>query len=168
MYDADKYEKVASHESSGPPRTGLGVQIFVTKFFVNSELAEEEATLVRKYCSELHEKLLFLRQKNDGAAIIAGEDEVKALTNCFKGPIFVERIPSCCANRPWLIVTTKIGRIKIGWRKSVIQIDWSDSTVNDFADELFPDEDVTKSGRVIHAWSLEDAVKYLKVIQKAK
>jgi hypothetical protein len=63
------------------------------------------------------------------------------------------------------VVTTNIGRVKIGWRKRVINIDWSDTVVKKKAEELFPEENVTKGGYdnhfYIHAWSYEDAKKYL-------
>lgn len=96
----------------------------------------------------------------------------KKLLNVFDGlgAIFIEEIPNgycsdwCCEHLPWFIATTKIGRIKIGWRKSVINIDWSD-TLNPYtAEELFKDEDVTKGEKFIHAWSTEKAGSYIRKI----
>ncbi len=84
--------------------------------------------------------------------------------------IFVRELPNeycskwCCEHIPWFSVTTKIGPIKIGWRKRVLNIDWSDSTVATPAEILFPREDVTKSGRSIHAWSYDKATEYLRTI----
>lgn len=89
------------------------------------------------------------------------------MISLFNQPIYVEEIPNgycsngCCADKPWFIVTTKIGRIKIGWRKRVINIDWSDSENKTEAKVLFPDEDVTKYDRDIHACSYEKAKEYL-------
>lgn len=79
---------------------------------------------------------------------------------------------ACCAHKPWLIVTTSIGHIKIGWRKRVINIDWTDTDQKNHGEVLFPDETSTKSRkydehRLIHAWSYEDAVKYIKVLHTA-
>ena len=91
----------------------------------------------------------------------------KRLIEIFPSPIFVEEIPNgycsdwCCRHLPWFIVTTKIGRIKIGWRKRVIQIDWSDTVVKRTGEELFPDEDTTKGGDYIHAWGLAKAQDYI-------
>ncbi len=31
---------------------------------------------------------------------------------------------SCCYKFPWIIVTTSRGRIKLGWRKRVMNLDW--------------------------------------------
>lgn len=80
------------------------------------------------------------------------------LMNCFcEFPIFVQPIPNgycsraCCEHRPWFKITTRLGVIMIGWRKRVIAIDWTDSLVSTEAKTLFPDEDVTKDKRMIHA-----------------
>lgn len=55
-----------------------------------------------------------------------------------------------------------IGRIKIGWRKRVINIDWTDTVVKLPGEELFADFDSTRSSkwdkdRFIHAWGYEKA-----------
>lgn len=62
---------------------------------------------------------------------------------------------------PWYIVTTSKGRIKIGWRKRVLNIDWKGSEISKTADDLFPNEDVTKWETGIHAWSYEKAKEYI-------
>jgi hypothetical protein len=96
-------------------------------------------------------------------------DERAAILGLFPNPIFVEDLPNgycsrgCCRHRPWFLVTTPIGRIKIGWRKRVISITWDD-TDRPYADQLFPNEDVTKFNKTIHAWGLEKAKEYLKVL----
>lgn len=96
--------------------------------------------------------------------------ENRDILGIFPEAIYVEEIPNeycsraCCRHLPWFIVTTKVGRIKIGHRKRVISIDWSDTIVKKTAEELFPDEPVTKSGCLIHAWKLEDAKRYVQII----
>jgi hypothetical protein len=72
---------------------------------------------------------------------------------------------SCDTCAPWFIARLSFGDIKIGWRKRVIQIDWSD-TGRDLSD-LFTEENVTKAGNYIHAWGSEKAVDYLKRIAGA-
>ena len=70
---------------------------------------------------------------------------------------------------PWWLVKTKHGLIKIGWRKRVINIDWSDtpyhSGVSKFADgrdiDALTNDDVTKDESMVHAWSYAKAVQYL-------
>lgn len=86
--------------------------------------------------------------------------------------VFIKAIPNgycsraCCEHLPWLQVTTALGVITLGWRKRVIVIDWTDSVLTTTAQELFPEEDVTKQGKLIHAWSYEKAREYLGVILK--
>lgn len=88
-------------------------------------------------------------------------------------PVYVREIdnkycgPKCCPHRVWLLVTTRLGVIEIGWRKRVIVIDWSASDVTKTAAELFADEDVTKGVRMIHAWSYEKATEYLTKIAES-
>lgn len=91
----------------------------------------------------------------------------KELLKIFTQPIYVEEIPNgycsryCCKHLPWFIVTTSKGRIKIGWRKRVIQIDWTDSDIIATAEHLFLNEEVTKGPKYIHAWSIEKAKEYI-------
>lgn len=78
-----------------------------------------------------------------------------------------------CQNRPWFVVTTAYGKIKLGARKRVDSITFYKEGkfggVN-FA-ELFKGENVTKSeSRIdftIHAWSKYDVIKYLKMVKDA-
>jgi len=82
--------------------------------------------------------------------------------------IYVETIDneyckkSCCYNRPWIIVTTKKGRIKLGWRKSVMNLDWSDTNFGIDGEKMFKNENTTKGMSYIHCWSKEKAIEYLK------
>ena len=69
---------------------------------------------------------------------------------------------------PWLEVTTAKGPIIIGWRKRVINIDWSKSDITQSAEDLFPKEDVTKGDQSIHAWGYEKAVDYLSELNNAE
>ena len=87
--------------------------------------------------------------------------------------IFVEEIPNgycpcaiCNQTSPWFIVTTSKGKIKIGWRKRVINIDWKDSLIKESSETLFPNEDVTRWETGIHAWGYEKAKEYLDIILK--
>lgn len=68
---------------------------------------------------------------------------------------------------PWWLVKTKHGLIKIGWRKRVINIDWSDTEyrAEKFGDGVWPDsitkDEVTRSETNVHAWSYLKALEYL-------
>jgi len=67
---------------------------------------------------------------------------------------------------PWFVVQlaeygkTK-GELVIGWRKRVINIDWSRASLPD-GTTLFADEDVTKGPTMIHAWGKKPAIRYLR------
>lgn len=66
--------------------------------------------------------------------------------------------------RPWFRVTTTIGVFTIGWRKRVINIDWSRVDTSPKAEVLFPSEAVTKGEYYIHAYGYEKAAEYIKTI----
>ena len=122
------------------------------------------------FVSELYRKIDIDLNNTDPAVQARNAEQVKAMTELFDEPIFVEQIPNGYGpwGAPWLIVTTKIGRIKIGWRKRVIEIDYSDSTVNAAANYIFPDENVTKGDRYIHAWGYDKAREYIKKIMSLR
>jgi hypothetical protein len=111
----------------------------------------------------------------DPASKIRAKKERDGLLACFPKEtlVFVQEIPNgycnqyCCRHLPWFIVTTPVGHITIGWRKNVINIDWSNSMLKATAKELFEKEDTTRYDRGIHAWSYEKATEYLKVILSA-
>jgi hypothetical protein len=98
------------------------------------------------------------------------KDERAEILALFSSRIFSEEIPNgycsdyCCKHLPWFVVTTNIGRFKIGWRKRVIHIEWTETHSTKTAQELFPAENVTKADRTIHAWSIEDAKRYVETI----
>lgn len=75
--------------------------------------------------------------------------------------------PSSWLN-PWLLVETEEGSIKVGWRKRVIVLDWSDCCGKTFtADFLFPNENVTKEKYMINCWGYDKLREYLKVLVDA-
>lgn len=66
----------------------------------------------------------------------------------------------CCQDRPWFLFRTEHGLIKIGWRKRVIAIDWSDTGLR----KVISKDDVTMSTYDIHAWGYGKAVTYLSIL----
>ena len=71
-------------------------------------------------------------------------------------PRFYETPPRCA----WWMVKTPHGWVKIGPRKRVIAIDWSDTPVR----KVITEDSVTKSEIGVHAWGEEDALRYLKTL----
>jgi len=99
------------------------------------------------------------------------DEHIAKLTELFTtagfDAVYVEPIDNrycgqaCCWASPWIIVTTQKGRIQLGWRKSVINIDWSESDIDLDGREIFKDEKVTTGEKYIHAWGYEKAIEYL-------
>jgi hypothetical protein len=142
---------------------------------INRELTETDDNNLRNHVEKIvrsiHEESINL----DPQSKINTERERKEILSLFGNrTIFVEEIPNgycpdyCCKHLPWFIVTTNKGRIKIGWRKRVININWSDSVIKHDSEKLFPAEDVTKFDKAIHAWNLEKAKEYIDILLNLK
>jgi hypothetical protein len=102
------------------------------------------------------------------------------ILECFGSrALYVDEIPNgycsryCCAFEPWFIVTTPRGRIRIGWRKSVIHLEWTDSAIKGTAKDIFPNEEAwpgyetTQYDKVIHAHGYEAAKRYIARLMEA-
>ncbi len=93
----------------------------------------------------------------------------------FKMAPIKNRYCSCEHCAPWYRISTEFGNFKIGWRKRVINIDWS-QVMQKLTSEgkwpkdgllpLFSKEDVTKDTDHIHAWGYEPAQDYLTRIRE--
>ena len=147
---------------------GIGIEIFVD---INRELTPIDNRNLREIGDSIHSVLLSESIKNDESIKSQVKEEKDGVLSVFgDNAIYVEEIPNGYSNDeyfkmfPWFIITTKLGRIKIGWRKRVIEIDWSDSAIVFEADDIFPTEDTTKIGKLIHAWDYEQAKRYIDVL----
>lgn len=71
----------------------------------------------------------------------------------------------------WYLYHTKQGDVAIRFKNKVIEIQWFGNFKPFKLEKLFEDEDVTKrrleDSKVIHAWSTDDAIKYLSMVKKA-
>ena len=73
---------------------------------------------------------------------------------------------------PWWLVKTEFGLIKIGWRKRVINIDWSDTDYKSGVSKFYDDrpidklttDETTNWETGVHAWSYGKAVDYLSTL----
>lgn len=134
---------------------------------IDRKLSEDEETALYKARDIIEDALL---KGNTGAnpkTHAKAAIDRAGIIACFgNNALYVEEIPNeycnrgCCAFYPWFIVTTPMGRIKIGWRKRVINIDWSDAKARVRGEELTAD-DVTKGADYIHAYGYEKAKEYL-------
>lgn len=161
------YEAVARREIRYLGGDGqFGVQISVAGFPITKEMESHCDSIVY----DLMEKFNRDQIANSPQVIKDKAETLERLQGCFpdQSKIYVEEIPSEYGNSgheaSWLIVTTNIGRIKIGWRKRVIVLDWKDTRNPLSAEALFPHEDVTKFDQLIHAWGYEKAAEYIKKI----
>jgi hypothetical protein len=66
-------------------------------------------------------------------------------------------------NNPWWLIETQIGLVKIGWRKRVINIDWSATAYRIVVTE----DDVTKDETMVHAYGYAAALKNLTNLKRA-
>lgn len=165
-----EYKPLYQIESQGGSYGWFGIKIEVAA----KRLPDLEQDGIRKATYDAVElikrSLLTSVMANDEQAQLRKISERTELLALFPQPIYVEEIPNgycsdfCCAHLPWFVVTTHVGRIKIGWRKRVVNIDWSDARDTKTAEELFAVEDVTKGERYIHAWNLEKAGEYVRKI----
>ena len=148
--------------------SGYGFRIQIQG--INRDLTEDEKDAIYKAQDLLADAFLkgntwanpetHAKAARDRAGIVA----------CFgSNALYVDEIPNeycrhgCCAFYPWFMVTTPYGRIKIGWRKRVINIDWSDTKIRVRGEDITAD-DVTKGKDYIHAYGYEKAAQYLTVL----
>lgn len=156
-----EYNTLCSIESSD----GFGL-----KFLITGNITYEEKSIagiaLDKLTADIRKlRAIDLRHESNY------DEMLKSLTDCIPHNFnqVLRTIPNeycsryCCVNRPWIEVITERGSIKVGWRKSVISISW-DENINIDAEFLFPNEEVTKYERTIHAWGYEKAKEYLNVI----
>lgn len=168
---AEGYELAYSEESYGS--TSFGLIIFAK--MSERKLCEDdhlyaEASAIRRKLQTTSVKLDL-----DGPALRRRyRDEVVGVYRAAGvEAVYVEELPNgycsepCCINRPWFRVTSRIGHVVIGWRKSVMSIDWKDSQVKASGEELFPAEQTTRLETGIHAWGVERAAAYVRRLHEA-
>jgi hypothetical protein len=166
MFDDSKYKQTSSYEAQGGIAGPHGVKVYT--FVRDREITPEEQSEIGRLTEAIAKVIQTGTVKANAENVAAGHKEVEDLLKCFGNASGTHiEIPNgycnqpCCINKPWLKVATARGYIIIGWRKRVIEISWDESFIKETASDLFPDEDVTKSGKLIHAWGYEKAKEYL-------
>lgn len=148
----------------------FGSYNFTMEIYVDAgrELNKNDLSKIRDAAEIIQKNILQESIKLNPKSIAEANQEKNDILSLFGDrTIFSEEIPNgycseyCCKHLPWFVITTNKGRIKIGWRKRVINIDWSDSIIKEKANDLFEEEDVTKGDKYIHAWGLEKAKEYI-------
>lgn len=169
-----KLKEVYSIESYGNGGRKLLMKIFVD---VGREFTEIDKNNISNAAYGLEKELNAESIKLDPKTAAQAREDRESIIALFKGQeIFVEEIPNeyhgpndaYGRNFPWFRVTTKIGHFKIGWRKSVININWENTLVKTKANDLFTD-DVTKGDYYIHAYGYKVAQEYIdKIMSQVK
>ena len=167
--EKDGYRVVGYSEGCSNKGT-LGAAILVRDL---TPLDDEDNYKINSTMRDLYEMLWESESRKDPERLARQTESRKQLVQTFgNAPIYVREIANGYWNspsaEPWLQVTTPIGVIEIGWRKRVISIQWEDSDIAATAEELFPDENVTKTDRLVHAWGYEKAAEYIAVILSSK
>lgn len=135
---------------------------------LDRELNDVDNILIRKHIESLIEELRANSISLDPNSKLEAENIKNEILKLFTQPIHVKEIPNgywgnayWARHLPWFEITTYKGIITIGWRKRVINIDWSKSDIKIESKELFPDENVTKFDQTIHAHNLSKAKEYI-------
>lgn len=67
----------------------------------------------------------------------------------------------CRGNPWWLVEIPGVGVLKLGWRKRVIEIDWSRTGVSVSQDRITEDNVTYHDRGSIHAWGYDKAIAHL-------
>lgn len=139
----------------------------------NRELTEVDENNIRRHVEDILVSLNDEKLNLDPKVKEQVAQDRRNILSIFSGrQIFVEEVDNeymlqpYAKHYPWFIVTTLKGRIKIGWRKRVLNICWDETTIKETAQKLFPDEDVTKFDKTIHAWGYDKAKEYIDFLLK--
>lgn len=127
-------------------------------------LYKDEDKMVSQFFEKFSDLVMHNNRRDNPKIVKMFKEEREKIIGLFPMPIFIKEIPNEYDNdplRPWFLITTPKGPIKIGWRNRVIEINWNESVIEYPAAALFPDEDVTKMGKIIHAWGYDKAYEYL-------
>lgn len=162
------WKRAYYHEELGGDEHGVAVFVKIPR-----ELGDEDTWGTLRKASEdilsaLHVETLRLKPETAEQTAV----EKARILGCFRERIYAEPVPNgycsrwCCHFRPWYVVTTPMGRIKIGWRKRVLHLEWTDSLIAQTAAQLFPTEDVTRFDRVIHCHGYDKAAQYIDVLMR--
>lgn len=161
-----EYSRVFEREDVGSGGS-FGVRIEIA---TDHDITEEERVTLHRVAEEVREAVGRVSIKLDATSQDEARREREALLGLFPPEYLWHAISNgycpkwCCSHRPWFVIAAPIGVVTIGWRKSVINIDWSQSFLRDSAEDLFPSENTTKDGMMIHAWGYEKAKQYIDVL----
>lgn len=153
------YKHISRQESLGRYRIGVKIEVATPHALSDAEKSE-----IGNAASALYDTLWRGAERSDPEVTEAVAQEKRGLLALFPADCGHKEISNGYDERsirPWFAVYTNRGMFVVGWRKRVISLDWSHGLIRETAEELFPNEDVTKSGRMIHAWGYDKAREYV-------
>lgn len=125
---------------------GVGPQVYGLEIRVctNRKMSERDNRAIRQASRELLEALDLESTRLDTGTEAAKNQQLKQFKDAFEkaglAGIFVEEIPNGYEKEllahPWLIITTKFGHFKVGWRRSVINLDWTRTTIKEEPEQI--------------------------------
>jgi hypothetical protein len=110
-----------------------------------------------------HKNCYSLRAALNEKALFERLLQTAGFTNFLLHPIpneYWANLPDTYWASYWFKVETPFGTFKLGRRKRVWNLDWSDTSLR----EIISDDAVTKEVTLIHAWKEEDLQKYLSTL----
>lgn len=162
-------KQFAASESFSGRDGGFGIKIYAGSTV--RELTNDDYRACKKHIEAIEKTIRDRIYLESPRATAAMEKEKRDLLSCFPQPIWVKEIPNeywsndvYGKTSPWFLVTTIRGVFKVGWRKRVIELDWSDTEIQHAADDLWPDKDNTKDGKSIHCWGYDVLKKRVDVL----
>lgn len=169
MIDNSEYKLLYGTQSLGKSGV-IGIKILVASDKLPSLEVDKLRFAAYKAVDKIEDEIKAAICALDESSQTAAKEERGGLLGAFPNTIFVEEIPNeycsngCFRHLPWFVVTTTIGRFKIGWRKSVIHLEWTETRGTERSEKLFEEEKVTKYEKVIHAYSYEKVKEYIAAI----
>ena len=164
--------KMASGRDGSNDIGHFGIKVFIK---LDRDLTDNDRMAFYKIVDQIEAALMTETLRLDPETARSAKLTRAEILECFPAGTagYVEEVPNgycsryCCTFKPWYVVTTPRGRIKIGWRKSVLHLEWTDSDIKGLAKEVFPKEEAwpgyetTQFDQVIHAHGYEAATDYL-------
>lgn len=145
------------------------LDLYVGRKLEDAERFALTRALEKAFC-EIHARTISLNPEH----MVASQEEQRDLLDCFVDEaIYVELIPNgycseyCCRHLPWFRVTTRKGILELGWRKRVISLDWSATTIKQTGKELFPNRTMTLGDDYLHASGYEDLKNCIATLMQA-
>lgn len=175
MINPEAYKEARRTESVGG-HGSHGIKILVA--CENEHLIDNDRMQQATYQAEqiIRNALQCEMVLNDPERVQNAEARRRKLIDQFPEPIYVQEIPNeywggdhpAGILDPWLLITTKIGVFKVGWRKRVIVLDWEKTDIGTSvnARDTFRGEDTTKDWTSIHCWGYDKLGEYVTALFK--